>query len=55
VAKTTQTVSYPINFNAQSSNTASDYDNDDYPYRLLAPTMLTLLQQQPRGISSGSS
>jgi len=35
-------------------NTASIYD-DDYPYRLLAPTMLTLLQQQPRGISSGSS
>jgi len=29
-------------------NTASIYD-DDYPYPLLAPTMLTLLQQQPRG------
>ena len=40
--------SYPINFTARSSNTASDYD-DDYPYWLLAPTMLTLLQQQPRG------
>ena len=50
-----QIVSYPIDFIAQSSNTASDYDSDDYPYQLLAPTMLTLLQQQPRGISSGSS
>jgi len=29
-------------------NTASIYDND-YPYLLLAPTMLTLLQQQPHG------
>jgi len=48
-------VSYPIDFIAQSSNTASDYDNDDYPYLLLAPTMLALLQQQPRGTSSGSS
>ena len=51
----TQMVSYPIDFIAPSSNTASDYDNDDYPYRLLASTMLTLLQQQASGISSGSS
>jgi len=36
-------------------NTVSDYDNDDYSCRLLAPTMTTLLQQQARGISSGSS
>jgi len=50
-----QMASYPIEFIAQSSNTASDYDNDDYVYRMLAPTTLTLLQQQPRGISSGSS
>jgi len=28
---------------------------DDYPHPLLAPTVLTLLQQQARGISSGSS
>jgi len=43
-----------MDFIAKSSNTANDYDNDDYPYQLLAPTTLTLLQQQPRGISSGS-
>jgi len=34
--------------------TASIYE-DDCPYPLLAPTMTTLLQQQARGISSGSS
>jgi len=51
----TQMVFYPIDFTAQTSNSASDYDSDDYPYRLLAPTVTTLLQQQARGISSGSS
>jgi len=48
-------VSYPIDFTAQTSNSASGYDSDDYRYRLLAPTATTLLQQQPRGISSGST
>jgi len=48
-------VSYPIDFITPSSNSVSDCDSDDYPNRLLAPTMTTLVQQQPRGISSGSS
>jgi len=48
-------VSYSIDFITPSSNSASDYDSDDYPNRLLAPTMTTLQQQQARGISRGSS
>jgi len=50
--KITQTISYTIDFITQTPKTASDYD---YPDRLLAPTMTTLLQQQARGIGSGSS
>jgi len=55
MGKMTKIVSYSTDFITPPSNSASDYDIDDYSYRLLAPTMTTLLQQQARGISSGSS
>jgi len=38
-----------MDFITPSSKPQSDYDSDDYPYRLLAPTMPTLLQQQAGG------